>query len=53
MVVMGSATDIPHCEKIKLACSKYGVPCELRVSSAHKGTDATMNILAEYEGLLS
>ena len=39
-----------HCEKIKVACKSYGVPCELRVSSAHKGTDETMKILAQYEG---
>ncbi|XP_063415067.1 multifunctional protein ADE2-like [Mytilus trossulus] len=50
VVIMGSATDMTHCEKIKAACTKYGVPCELRVSSAHKGTDATMSILSEYEG---
>ena len=39
-----------HCEKIRQACKGYGVPCELRVSSAHKGTDETMKILGQYEG---
>jgi phosphoribosylaminoimidazole carboxylase/phosphoribosylaminoimidazole-succinocarboxamide synthase len=48
---MGSASDMAHCEKIKTACTKYGVPCDLRVSSAHKGTDATLSILSEYEGV--
>ncbi|KAK3099600.1 hypothetical protein FSP39_006889 [Pinctada imbricata] len=50
VVFMGSASDMPHCEKIRDSCKLYGVPCELRVSSAHKGTDETMKILAEYEG---
>lgn len=47
---MGSASDMPHCEKIRTSCQQLGVPCELRVSSAHKGTEETMKILAEYEG---
>ena len=47
---MGSSSDMVHCEKIRQACKGYGVPCELRVSSAHKGTDETMKILAQYEG---
>ncbi|XP_052795411.1 multifunctional protein ADE2-like [Mya arenaria] len=50
VVFMGSPTDMAHCEKIRAACKLYGVPCELRVSSAHKGTDETKNILAQYEG---
>lgn len=50
VVFMGSASDMPHCEKIRTSCQQLGVPCELRVSSAHKGTEETMKILAEYEG---
>jgi len=49
VVVMGSTSDSPHCEKIRDACNKLGIPCYLRVSSAHKGTDETLNIIAEYE----
>ncbi|XP_076357247.1 PAICS bifunctional enzyme isoform X3 [Tachypleus tridentatus] len=49
-VLMGSASDQEHCEKIAQSCQKLGVPCELRVTSAHKGTDETMKIIAEYEG---
>lgn len=49
-VFMGSLTDRDHCEKIRVACKTLGVPCELRVSSAHKGTSETMRILADYEG---
>jgi len=47
---MGSASDTPHCEKIRKVCKDLGVPCELRVTSAHKGTTETMRVLAEYEG---
>ncbi|KAH3834391.1 multifunctional protein ADE2-like [Dreissena polymorpha] len=50
VVFMGSPTDMAHCEKIRASCKMYGVPCELRVTSAHKGTDETKNILAQYEG---
>lgn len=52
VVLMGSPSDTAHCEKIQATCRKFGVPCELRVTSAHKGTDETMEILAGYEGIL-
>ncbi|CAJ0954776.1 unnamed protein product, partial [Ranitomeya imitator] len=39
-----------HCEKIKKSCANYGIPCELRVTSAHKGPDETLRVKAEYEG---
>lgn len=47
---MGSSSDLGHCEKIKKACATFGIPCELRVTSAHKGPDETLRIKAEYEG---
>ncbi|XP_048364839.1 bifunctional phosphoribosylaminoimidazole carboxylase/phosphoribosylaminoimidazole succinocarboxamide synthetase isoform X3 [Sphaerodactylus townsendi] len=50
VVLMGSPSDLDHCEKIKKACGSYGIPCELRVTSAHKGPDETLRIKAEYEG---
>nr|XP_006815446.1 PREDICTED: multifunctional protein ADE2-like [Saccoglossus kowalevskii] len=50
VVFMGSASDTEHAEKIRSTCKSFGVPCELRVSSAHKGTDKTLQILSEYEG---
>ncbi|XP_038136654.1 multifunctional protein ADE2 isoform X1 [Cyprinodon tularosa] len=50
VVLMGSTSDIAHCEKIKKACTSYGLPCILRVTSAHKGPDETLRIKAEYEG---
>lgn len=50
VVLMGSSSDLSHCEKIKKACANFGIPCELRVTSAHKGPDETLRIKAEYEG---
>ncbi|XP_049620083.1 bifunctional phosphoribosylaminoimidazole carboxylase/phosphoribosylaminoimidazole succinocarboxamide synthetase [Syngnathus scovelli] len=50
VVLMGSTSDMAHCEKIKKACESYGIPCVLRVTSAHKGPDETLRIKAEYEG---
>ena len=49
-VLMGSDSDMEHSEKIRKQCKAFGIPCELRVTSAHKGTEETMKILAEYEG---
>lgn len=51
VVLMGSPSDAPHCEKIRDHCKKLGLPCELRVTSAHKGTKETLAIIARYEGM--
>ena len=50
--MMGSPSDQGHCQKIKDACEKLGVPATLRVTSAHKGTDESLNIISQYEGKL-
>ncbi|XP_041114363.1 uncharacterized protein LOC121320173 [Polyodon spathula] len=50
VLLMGSTSDIGHCEKIKKACLSYGIPCVLRVTSAHKEPDETLRIKSEYEG---
>ncbi|KAM3619819.1 uncharacterized protein V6R79_014047 [Siganus canaliculatus] len=50
VVLMGSTSDMAHCEKIRKACTTYGILCVLRVTSAHKGPDETLRIKAEYEG---
>ncbi|XP_038055767.1 multifunctional protein ADE2-like [Patiria miniata] len=49
VVIMGSPSDMAHGEKIRDMCRTFGFPCHLRVSSAHKGTDETLNIVAQYE----
>ncbi|XP_036378465.1 multifunctional protein ADE2 [Megalops cyprinoides] len=50
VVLMGSTSDLAHCERIRSACGVFGIPCALRVTSAHKGPDETLRIKAEYEG---
>ncbi|XP_018588670.1 bifunctional phosphoribosylaminoimidazole carboxylase/phosphoribosylaminoimidazole succinocarboxamide synthetase isoform X2 [Scleropages formosus] len=50
VVLMGSASDLAHSERIRSACSSYGIPCDIRVTSAHKGPDETLRIKAQYEG---
>lgn len=52
VLLMGSTSDVAHCEKIRKACASYRIPCVLRVTSAHKGPDETLRIKAEYEGEL-
>lgn len=49
VVLMGSASDMPFCKKIQSYCLLYGLSCQLRITSAHKGTKETLRILAEYE----
>ncbi|KAF7389984.1 hypothetical protein HZH68_011841 [Vespula germanica] len=50
VILMGSLSDKEHCEKIANHAKKLGLIVELRVCSAHKGTQETLRILAEYEG---
>ncbi|EDO29941.1 predicted protein [Nematostella vectensis] len=50
VVFMGSASDIDHCKKIEAALKSFNVPCDLRVSSAHKGSEDTLKVLRVYEG---
>lgn len=50
VVLMGSPTDEEHCKKIIKTCRDMGVPCQMRVTSAHKGPSETLNIIAQYEG---
>ena len=47
---MGSPSDLDFCKKIEVACKKLGVPAFMRITSAHKGPDETLNIIAQYEG---
>lgn len=50
VVLMGSPTDEEHCKKIVKVCRDLGVPAQMRVTSAHKGTEETLSILRQYEG---
>lgn len=47
---MGSPSDEAHCQEIAKHAWALGLQPQLRVCSAHKGTEETLSILAEYEG---
>ena len=51
VIIMGSASDKEHCQKIAKHCTNIGMNVEMRVSSAHKVTQGTLQIVSEYEGL--
>ncbi|KZC07834.1 Multifunctional protein ADE2 [Dufourea novaeangliae] len=50
VILMGSPSDIKHCKKIAEHAKSLGLKVQLRVCSAHKGTQETLRILSEYEG---
>lgn len=50
VILMGSPSDEEHCKKIAKHAVALGLRTQLRVSSAHKATEETLRILAEYEG---
>lgn len=53
VILMGSASDKAHCEKIADHCKTFGLNTELRVTSAHKGPEETLRIMREYESVVS
>lgn len=53
VILMGSPSDTTHCEKIAQNCRDLGLNVELRVTSAHKGTKTTLQIVSEYESVMS
>ncbi|XP_066998660.1 bifunctional phosphoribosylaminoimidazole carboxylase/phosphoribosylaminoimidazole succinocarboxamide synthetase isoform X2 [Anabrus simplex] len=50
VILMGSPSDEEHCKKIAKYLKDLGVRSQLRVTSAHKGTEETLRIVAHYEG---
>lgn len=50
VIIMGSASDKDHCQKIAKHCNELGLNVEMRVSSAHKVTPGTLKIMQDYEG---
>jgi len=50
VVLLGSDSDRPHGEKIRAACQGFGIPCDVRVSSAHKTTNDALKLVSKYEG---
>jgi len=50
LIVMGSESDIPVMEEAATMLRKFGVPFEMRISSAHRCPDRTAALAAEAEG---
>lgn len=50
VVFMGSPSDMEHCKKIESALKEFGIPTDLRICSAHKGTEDALQVLRWYEG---
>ena len=50
VVLMGSKADLKFGEEVMKVLNKFGIPCDIRVTSAHKGPDLTLKVVAEYEG---
>lgn len=50
VVLLGSKSDMKSGEMVREVVGRVGVECHIRVTSAHKGPDLTLKVLAEYEG---
>jgi 5-(carboxyamino)imidazole ribonucleotide mutase len=50
LIVMGSDTDLPVMEEATKILRQFGVPFEMRISSAHRCPDKTAQLSAEAEG---
>ena len=49
VILMGSRSDLGHCEKIAEAAKRFGLDVHLRIGSAHKTAEHTLKILNLYE----
>ena len=49
LVLMGSPSDQSFCREIEHLCTELSLSCHLRATSAHKGPQQTLKILAAYE----
>ena len=49
VILMGSKADLEHCQKIAEACKGYGIETVLRIGSAHKTPEHTLDLLRQYE----
>jgi 5-(carboxyamino)imidazole ribonucleotide mutase/phosphoribosylaminoimidazole-succinocarboxamide synthase len=49
IILMGSKSDLEHCQKIADACQELSIETTMRVASAHKSAARLLEVLAEYE----
>ncbi|MCM2357637.1 MAG: 5-(carboxyamino)imidazole ribonucleotide mutase [Geobacteraceae bacterium] len=50
LIVMGSDSDLPVMEEAAQVLAEFGVPCEIRISSAHRSPQRTAALAAEAAG---
>ncbi len=48
-IIMGSLKDMPTGSAVKETLEGFGVPCEIRVASAHKAPEFLLGLLRAYE----
>lgn len=48
-IVMGSDSDLAVMELTAKALERFGIPFELKISSAHRSLDATLNYVRQAE----
>lgn len=49
IILMGSKSDLEHCNKIADACKSFGLEAVMRIGSAHKTAEHLLAILKQYE----
>jgi 5-(carboxyamino)imidazole ribonucleotide mutase len=50
LIMMGSDSDLPIMQEAADILVKFGVPCEIRISSAHRSPVRTMTLASEAAG---
>ena len=50
LIVMGSDSDLPTMEETAKVLTEFGVPFEMRISSAHRSPERTAKLAAEAAG---
>jgi phosphoribosylaminoimidazole carboxylase PurE protein len=49
IILMGSKSDLKHCQEIADNCRKFSIESVLRIASAHKTAPRLLEILSDYE----
>jgi 5-(carboxyamino)imidazole ribonucleotide mutase/phosphoribosylaminoimidazole-succinocarboxamide synthase len=49
IILMGSKSDLEHCQKIADTCEQFGIETIMRIASAHKTAARLIEILATFE----
>ncbi|NLE77086.1 MAG: AIR carboxylase family protein [Chloroflexi bacterium] len=49
VILMGSKSDLPVAETVRETLAQFGIPCQIRVASAHKTPGKLLALLEGYE----